>query len=94
MGDSELAHQVGTFSGCADDFHIGGILQVVHTRDRSVAWSSSLYCIRSGSQVYGSFLEDFLEVDDEHCFSSTDERSVIDNHPNIIGHATFTRLGS
>ena len=40
------------FSGCADDLHFGGILQVVHTRDYLVAWSASIHSIRSGSQVY------------------------------------------
>ena len=35
--------------GCADDLHIGGLLQVIHTRERKVTWSASLYRIRLGS---------------------------------------------
>ena len=74
-------------------------MQVVHTRDHLVAWSAILYRIGWGSQVYGSFLEEFPEshgdaVDDDHCFSSTDGRSVRDDHPNIRGHATCMRPGS
>ena len=29
MGYYGMTYQVGTFSGCADDLHTGGILQVV-----------------------------------------------------------------
>ena len=43
------AHQVGTFSGYANDLHTGGILQDIYTRDCSITWSVSLYRIRSGS---------------------------------------------
>ena len=73
MSDSGPVHQVDTFYGCVDDFHTGGILQVIHMRDRLVTWSASLYCIKSGSQVYGSLLEEFPEsrgntIDDEHYF--------------------------
>ena len=93
MGDSGPAHQVGTFSGCADDLHTGGILQVIHTRDRPITWSVSLYRIRPGSQVYDTLLEEFLEshgntVDDEHCFSSTDRRPIGDDHIGFGGHTT------
>ena len=50
-------------------------MQVVHTRYCTVAWSSSLHSIGSGSQVYGSLLEEFPKshgdtVDDVHYFSS------------------------
>ena len=73
MSDSGPAPQVDTFSGCVDDFHTRGILQVIHTRDHLVTWSASLYRIRSGSQVYGLLLEEFPEsrgntIDDEHYF--------------------------
>ena len=39
--------------------------------DSPVTWSASIHSIGSGSQVYDSFLEEFLEshgdiVDDEH----------------------------
>ena len=90
VGDSGPAHQVGTFSCCTDDLHTGGILQVIHTRDRSVKWSVSLYRIRLGSQVYNSLLEEFPEshentVDYEHCFSSTDKRPVGEDHAGFGG---------
>ena len=62
-------------------------------RDCPVAWSVSLYRIKLESQVYGSFFRDFPEshgdaIDDEHCFSSTDGRSVREDHPYFRGHAT------
>ena len=59
MGDSGPAHQVSTFSSYANDLHTGGILQVIHTRDRPVAWSVSLYRIRPGSKVYAHFWKSF-----------------------------------
>ena len=81
MGDSGLAYKVGTLSSYANDLHTGGILQVVHTGDCPIAWGTSIHCIESGSQVYGSFLENFSTshgdtVDDEHIFSSPDGRSI------------------
>ena len=81
MGDSELAHYVGTLFGCADDLHTGGILQVVYMRDSPVTWSASIHIIGSGSHVYDSFLGEFPTshgdmVDDEHNFSSLDGLSV------------------
>ena len=33
-------------------------------------------------------------VDDEHCFSSSEERSVGEDHPDFRGHATGMRPGS
>ena len=65
------------FFGCADDLHTRGILQAIHIRDRYVIWSTSVYCIEPGSQVYSSILEEFADchgdtVEDEYCFSSTD----------------------
>ena len=92
MGDSGSAYQVGTLFSGADDFYAGGILQVVYMRDCPVTWNVSLYSIRPGSQVYYSFLGDFLvshgnTVDDEHCFSSSDGQSVKEDHPNFRGHA-------
>ena len=47
-------------------------------------------------QVYGSCLEEFLAshgdtIDDKHNFSSLDERSVREDHPNFRGHATGMR---
>ena len=99
MGYSGLTHQVGTFSGRADDLHIGGILQVVYTGDSTVAWSSSLHSIRSGSSVYGSVLEEFPEghgdaTFDEYCFSSSDGWSIRADYSDFRGHATSMRPGS
>ena len=79
-----------------DDLHSGGILQVVHTGDCPVTWSTSIYSIGSGSQVYGSILEEFPmshedTVDDKHNFSSTNEREVGEDYPNVRGHATGMR---
>ena len=79
-----------------DDLHARGILQVVYTRDCPVTWSASLYGIGPGSQVYGSFLGEFLvshrnTVDDEHCFSSLEGQLVRDDHPYFRGHATGMR---
>ena len=99
MGDRGLAHKVGTLSNRMDDLHSGEILQIIHKREYPVAWSASLYSIESRSQVYGSFLGEFLEshentVDDEHRFSSPDGRSVKEDHRNFRGHATGMRFGS
>ena len=56
-------------------------MPVVHMGDCPVTWSTSIYSIRSGSQVYGSFLEEFPTshkdtVDDENCFLSPNRRSI------------------
>ena len=47
----------------------------LYTRDSPVTWSASIHSIRSGSQVYDSFLGEFPvshgdTVNDEHSFSS------------------------
>ena len=96
MGDSGTAYKVGILFGGTNDLHAEGILQVEYTRDYPVTWSASLYGIEQGSQVYGSFLGEFSAihgntVDDEHCFSSLDGRSVIEDHPYFRGHATGMR---
>ena len=62
-------------------------------RDCQVTWSASLYLIRLGSQVYGSLLEEFPKshgdtVGDEHNFSSSDERSIREDDPDVRGHST------
>ena len=77
MGYSGPTHQVDTFFCRADDLDTEGILQVVYTGDNTVAWSSSLHSIESGSSVYGSVLKEFLEVHGdtnvgEYRFSSSD----------------------
>ena len=76
MGDCGPAHEVGTFSSHADDLHYGGILQIIRARDYPVTWSVSLHNIRTGSQVYGAFLEELFEghgdtVADEHRVSNS-----------------------
>ena len=50
-----------------------------------------MYCIGSRSQVYGSFLEKVPKshgdpVDDEHCFSSPNRRSIKEDYPDFRGH--------
>ena len=97
MGDSGPAYQIGTLFGCVDDLHAGGIMQVVYMRDCLVTWSTNLYSIGLGSQVYCSFLGKFPAshgntVDDKRCFSSLDGRLVRDAHPYFRGHATGMRL--
>ena len=64
--------------------------------DCPVTWSASLYSIRSGSYIYGSFLGEFPTsyentFDDEQCFSSSNERLVRDDHPDFRGHVTGMR---
>ena len=54
---------------------------------------TNIYSIGSRSQVYVSFLEEFPAshgdiVDDKHCFSSPDGRSVGEDHSDFKGHAT------
>ena len=61
-----------------------------------VTWSVSIYCIGSRSQVYDSFLEEFLAshgdiIDNEHYFSSTSGRLVREDHRDFRGHATSMR---
>ena len=99
MGYSGPTHQVGTFSGRADDLHTGGILQVVYTGDSTVAWSSSLHSIGSGSSVYGSVLEEFPEGHGdttfiEYRFSSSDGWSIRADYSDFRGHAASMSLGS
>ena len=99
MGYSGPTHQVGTFSGRADDLHTGGILLVVYTEDSTVAWSSSLYSIGSGSSIYDSVLEEFLEghgdaAFNEYRFSSSDRWSIRADYSDFRGHATSMRPGS
>ena len=82
-----------------DDLHTGGILQVVYMRDCPVTWSASVHSIRSGSQVYGSFLGELLTshgdtVDNEQDFSFPEKWSIREDHPHVRGHATGMCPGS
>ena len=48
------------------------------------------------SRFTAYFLEEFLArhgdtFDDEHCFSSPTRRSIREDHPDFIGHATSMR---
>ena len=82
----------------SDDLHIGGFRQVVYTIDSPVTWSISLHSIRTGSQVYGSFLEEFPEshgdtAGDEHNLSSLNRWLVEEDYLDFGGHATGMCLG-
>ena len=45
MGDSEPAHEVGTFSSRANDLRLGEILPIVHSRDSPTTWSTSIHSV-------------------------------------------------
>ena len=45
MGDSGPAQEVGTFFSLADDLHIEEILPVVHSRDSSTTWITSIHSV-------------------------------------------------
>ena len=90
--DSGPTYEVGTLFDCADDLHIGGVLQIVYMGDSQVTCGTCIYSIGSGSQVYGSLLGEFSVsngdiVDDEYNFSSADKRSLGEHHPDFGGHA-------
>ena len=74
-------------------------MQVVYTRDSTVAWSSSLHSIGSGSSVYGSVLKEFPKghgdtAFDEYRFSSSDGWSIRADYSDFRGHAASMRLGT
>ena len=61
--------------------------------DCPITWSTSIHSIRSGPQVYNSFLGEFPTshgdtVDGEHNFSSSNGQLVREEHLDITGHAT------
>ena len=96
MDYSGPTHQVDTFSVRPNDLHTGGILQVVYTGDSTVAWSASLHSIGSGSSVYGSVLEEFLEghgdtTVDEYRFSSSDGWSIRADYIDFRGYDASMR---
>ena len=45
MGDSGPTHEVSTFSSRADDFLLGEIMPVVHSRDTPATWSTSIHSV-------------------------------------------------
>ena len=96
VGDSGPAHQVGTFSGSTDYLHTRGILQVIHTRDCPVTWSTSVHSIGQGSHIHDKLLEEFPKyhgdaIDDEHCVSPTDGWSIGEDHTDFRGHVASMR---
>ena len=92
MGNSGSAHEVGTFSSSADDFHTGGILPVVYPRDCPATWSASVHSVGEGSYIYDSLLEELpkgygVAIDDEHRLSPIDRWSVKKDHTGFRRHA-------
>ena len=79
MGDSGPVYEVGTFPSHANDLHTGGILPVVHPRDRLATWSSSIHSVRQRPEVYSVCLEEFPKgygdtTDHEYSLPPTDRR--------------------
>ena len=69
---------------------------VVYLRDCPATWSTNVYSIRQGSQVYDTLLEEFPKgygdtVDYEHCVSSLDRWSIGEDHKGFKGHAASMR---
>ena len=99
MGDSGPAHEVGTFSSCADDLHTRGFLPVVHQRDRPGTWSASIHSVRQRPKVYDALLEELPKgygdtVEIEYSLPATDRRSVGEDHIGVRGHVESMRPGS
>ena len=98
MGDSRLAHEVGTFPSCADDLHFGGILPIVYSRDRPTTWSTSIHSVGKRPEVYGAFLQMLPKgyghtADHEYSLPPTDRWSVTEDHIGVRGHAASMRPG-
>ena len=99
MGDSGPVHEVGTFSSCVNDLHTGGILPVVHQRNRTATWSASIHSVGQRLEVYCALLEELPKgygetVDHEYNLPPTDRRSVGEDHTGVRGHAASMSLGS
>ena len=84
MGYSGPTHQVGTFSGRADDLHTRGILQVVYTGDSTVAWSSSLHSIGSDPRFTAPFWKSFQKA------MGTQLSMTTAFHPQTDGQSEWT----
>ena len=96
MGDRRPTHEVGIFPSRVNDLHTGGILPVVHLRDRSATWSASIHSVEQRLEVYNALLEEFPKgygdtADHEYSLSPTDIWSVIEDHIGVRGHAASMR---
>ena len=99
MGDSRPALEVSTFSSCSDDLHTGGILPVVHQKDRPATWSASIHNVGQRPEVYDALLDEFSKVygdtvGHEYSLPPTDRRSVKEDYTGVRGCAASMRLGS
>ena len=99
MGDSRLAHEVSTFSSCADDLHTGGILPVVHKRNRPTTWSASIHSVGQRPEVYGALLEELPKgygdkVGQEYNLPPIDRRLVGEDHTSVRGYPASMGPGS
>ena len=99
MGDSGLAHEVGTFSSHANDLHVGEILPIVHSRDSPATWSANIHSVIYGPEVYSAFLEEFPKgyghtANHEYSFPPTDGWSIREDYTSVRGHAANKRPGS
>ena len=99
MGDSGPAHEVGTFSSCVNDLHIGEILPVVYSRDSPATWSTSIHSVGLRPEVYGALLEEFPKgyghtADHEYSFPPIERWLVREDHTGFRGHAVSMLLGS
>ena len=77
MGDSGPAHEVGTFSSCANDLRLGEILPIIHSRVSPATWSTSIHSVGEGPEVYDTLLEEFPKgfghtADDEYSVPPSD----------------------
>ena len=96
MGDSGLAHEVGTFSSRANDLHIGEILPIVYPRDSLATWSTSIHIVGYRPEVYNPLLEEFPKgyghmADQEYIFPPTDRWSVREDYTGVRGYVASMR---
>ena len=99
MGDNGPAHEVSTFFSGADDLHTGGILSVVHPRDRLATWSANIHSVGQRPEIYSTILKELPKgygdpVDHEYSLPPTNRRSVGEDHTGVRGHVASMRPGS
>ena len=99
MGDSGLAHEVGTFPSRADDLHTKGILPVVHPRDHPDTWIANIHSVGQRLEVYSALLEEFPKgygdmTEHEYSLSPADRWSIGEDHTGVRGHAASMCPGS